>query len=470
MRSIAFVANFHITPTYLAVARELCRRDPELRVTWFAVSARWARWLRRQGVPRGDIIHITGSPRHRGERSPSFEPELVEGEPTLAEAIAGDRVLSQRPLEGVLADITRAVTKFGTVIEQRDVTHVFGESTWAIEVALAYASRSRGVVYASPASVRYPLNRFGFFEGPLQRFPLPLARSSEDAGAIVSATLAQVRAPRSVGLWAENRFDVGDAWSSPGLWAEKVYLACTDSKRNLTQMTLREYARSKHPLLARKWTKQSHTVMRAALKKPRELAAPYILMPLQLQPEASVDVLAPRGRDQLENVRRALEVLPSNVLIAVKEHTHQFGSRNPAVFNDLDAMSRVVLVDAFADSRPWADSALAVITPSGTMAYEQALRGGLSFVMSPMFFAELRSVRTLMDDEEMKQLRAVDKLPSSEDEEIVDFLVRLTNASAPGLVSNPRTSPNVTDPSNIVALADGFCRLLDFFDESSAPR
>lgn len=53
---IGFVANFHMTETFLGVARLLEARG--YRTHWFSFSRRWSRWLSQHGVRESQIVSL----------------------------------------------------------------------------------------------------------------------------------------------------------------------------------------------------------------------------------------------------------------------------------------------------------------------------------------------------------------------------------------------------------------------------
>lgn len=459
MVSVAFVANFHLTETFLSVARELLRVRPDLSVTWFVFSRRWASWLRREGVPKDGIVMLSGI--GGGDDRLAFEPKLLPGEPTLLEAIEGDRVLRQRSMWATLKEFAAISSRFLEVVDSRNIRAIFGESTWAVELLLCYASRSRSVPYLSPASVRIPSTHFAFFDAPLQRFPIGVAEPTDLDYSIAQRCFDGFSESTGTALWAHNRFDTSTYIRRPGLLAEKIVLAMSDARGNPTQMSLREYLRAKDPIRLRRWARESRSLMEGALKSPSEMDGPYVLMPLQVQPEASVDVLAAWARDQARNVERVAKAVPAGVRVAVKEHTHVFGSRSPADYRLMDSHSNVCLVDAFVDSQEWMAEALAVVAPSGTMCYENALRGGRSFVMSPMYFSELPSVHELSASD-VSALGAVLERAECDEAASVAFLARLISVAHWGLISDPRSNPAVLDDANVEMLAAGFLATVGF--------
>ena len=58
-------------------------------------------------------------------------------------------------------------------------------------------------------------------------------------------------------------------------------------------------------------------------------------MPLQFQPEESIDVQAPRFNNMIELARQVAMSLPGDMTLIVKDHPGMFGFRNPKYLNKI---------------------------------------------------------------------------------------------------------------------------------------
>lgn len=101
---------------------------------------------------------------------------------------------------------------------------------------------------------------------------------------------------------------------------------------------------------------------------------PYFLWALHARPEASVLVLGD-GRDEMLELKRILELLPSNHLLAVKENPEMFGMRMKKFYSNLKKEKRIFLVDPYADTHEFVKASSGVVGISGTVLLEAALFG-----------------------------------------------------------------------------------------------
>ncbi len=470
MRHVAFIANFHLTETFLAISHEL---GPDTEVHWFTLSRRWASWLRSHGQPEERVVFLGDSDRdsaHLGPALPGTWSRQV-GEIAPLEAIESDRVLRQRPLDMVIANMLGMSARFVSELQRREITIIFGEATWSTEIVLAYAAREAGIPWLIPHTVRYPSGRFGFFPAPSNRDLLRTRAASADGAALAEATVAALRSagerpeivtsqPSPDSTFASrNHYSMDRFVSEPRLLIEKARLAVSDSRDNPTQMNLREYLRSKNPLELRRRTHHGREVMRAAEAVPAD--PDFLLMPLQVQPEASVDVLAWHSRDQLDHVSRVARAARAlGLRVGVKDHSHQFGSRTIGYYEQVLTHPGVFLIDPQAPSRPWLDASRGVVTPTGTMALEAAMLGKPAIVSAPIFFDILPTVRVLEPGWDRLDVPAV--LPrASADCAARAYLETIVDHSFPGIVAAPRGVPHVLAKLNVERLARGFREAID---------
>jgi hypothetical protein len=115
----------------------------------------------------------------------------------------------------------------------------------------------------------------------------------------------------------------------------------------------------------------------------------YVLYPLHHQPEASVDVYGSLNSNQVALVTTLSRILPATHKLWVKEHRGAMGDRSLGWFRAIQALPNVRLIDPFQDIYSLIRGADAVVTITGTAAYEAALMGVPALGLAPVFFAPL---------------------------------------------------------------------------------
>ena len=97
----------------------------------------------------------------------------------------------------------------------------------------------------------------------------------------------------------------------------------------------------------------------------------------------------------LLNIVNVWRALPDGWLLLVKEHTNAVGDRSWCFYRRLRQLRNVVLVDEKADSHDIIRRSRAVVSVSGTMAYEAALMGIPSLTFGDVFFNRLPGCRKI---------------------------------------------------------------------------
>lgn len=99
----------------------------------------------------------------------------------------------------------------------------------------------------------------------------------------------------------------------------------------------------------------------------------YIYFPLQFQPEATIDVIAPYASNQIETARQVAMSLPDDYTLVVKEHPAMVGYRPPSYIEKVDRTPNVKLIDYRIPSEEVLRNAAMVISPNSTSLFEAAM-------------------------------------------------------------------------------------------------
>ena len=98
----------------------------------------------------------------------------------------------------------------------------------------------------------------------------------------------------------------------------------------------------------------------------------FVYFPLQFQPEASIDVMAPFFSNQIEVARLVAMSLPNGYVLAVKEHPAMIGLRTPSYIEKIDRTPNVKLIDYRISSEKVLERADLIISPNSTSLAEAA--------------------------------------------------------------------------------------------------
>lgn len=100
----------------------------------------------------------------------------------------------------------------------------------------------------------------------------------------------------------------------------------------------------------------------------------FAYLPLQFQPEESIDVQAPRFNNMIELARQVAMSLPGDMTLIVKDHPGMFGLRNPKYLNKIKNLPNVKLVDYSINPNEILKKTKIVIASTGTVLFEAAIR------------------------------------------------------------------------------------------------
>lgn len=116
---------------------------------------------------------------------------------------------------------------------------------------------------------------------------------------------------------------------------------------------------------------------RLAVMNPKKYAGSsrIVYFPLQVEPESSTIVLAPRAANQLGLVLELALTLPADCRLVVKEHVWQLGRRPDGYYEKIAAMPNVILAHPLASSLDIIKGADLVCAISSSAAYEAAVLG-----------------------------------------------------------------------------------------------
>ncbi len=461
--TVVFLANFHKTAFFAALARELS--DGGIPCEIWALDARHR--LTRAGVP-GAVRMIdlsVGEPRSFRSTAISSHTGvdiLTSLDVPLGFLVAADRLLRERPWTWTLGWLEAVVSKLERNLARAAPRLVVGEATWTWEVLCAAAARAHGIPYVVPHTVRIPDDRFAFFEGVQQANQL----GPEDAD-------EARRVARDVRhAWLEGRrkpyyFHLNNKAPSLGLAdaskaALKSYDAVSSHPFNTTQARVRDYLGARGPIGQ---VVRNRGLMRwfdtSALREPP--SEPFVFLPLHKQPEASIDILGWQYRDQMALVRSVAEAAGRlGLRTMVKEHSNALGDRSLARLQEVANLPGVAMVHPQADAWLWLHAASATLTVSGTVAYEAGLLGRQALTLAPMFFDRLPTVTHVPGLSSLPDLLARAATAGPARPEDVDAgLEQILAKTYSGRIGDMLTTPAVGAVDNVGNVVAAMRRLLE---------
>lgn len=449
MTSFCFIANYHLTPLQIALARRL--EQDGVRCSFIAVNRQLVRDIRAAGWDGDAILHLPFDP------APD-EPPFVDVAVRFNDLVLADRALRHLPLKG-LRYLYRASRELCAFFDRRAIDVVLSEPTWAHERLAAALCAATGRKFLTPFTVRYPAGRWGFFEGGEQAELFPITGST---------------APENIAL--DRILHAG----APAYLKRNDQLL-RDSRRlssrlgRLRRFITRERIDPSDPThIQSRWhtlrTKGGEEInriryhwIRRATVNARLRATPFVVYALHKQPESSIDVLGRYYEDQAAVLMVIWRSLPTGWKLLVKEHTNAIGDRSPDFYRRLGRWPGLEIIDEATPMAILLDHARAVFTVSGTVAYEAAMKGTAAFTFAPMFFNAFPRCRrvTVEDLRQASDIGAlIDALPAHDPEAAAAALAAIAAHSFPGRFTDVVSDPTVMDEENLDAIVAGMHALI----------
>lgn len=118
--------------------------------------------------------------------------------------------------------------------------------------------------------------------------------------------------------------------------------------------------------------KRYRRAMRNREYYPFEKVGKFVYFPLQFQPEATIDVVAPYFSNQIETARLSAMSLPDDYTLVVKEHPEMVGKRPPSYIEKIAKTVNIKLVDYRTPQSEILKRASLILSPNSTTVAEAA--------------------------------------------------------------------------------------------------
>lgn len=458
--NICFITCFYKTELWYEISLGIENAE---NIYWISTSKKWSDWLLSQGVKKSNILVVTKDKiEYENRLIKDFEQN--DYNLRLSNIILMDRILREidgREALDYLKSISNMIYSF---IQEKNIQIVFGEATAAHEILTSIICNSIGKKFFNPFTVRIPTNRFAFFEGPFQgkfhEFSNIKAENIQTidkyANNIVSSVIKQNKKP-SYFYKNNERPIINISYIQKIL--QKVKEVLIESGYDMSVKPL-----NYHLFVEKKYLRpfRYKKIINSKAFEKADNNDKFILFPLHVQPEASIDVLGYKYSNQEELIKSISRVLPLDTKLYVKEHSNSLGQRNMGFYQRLRKLSNVKMIDPFEDTRSLIKKSILTITVTGTVGLECGILGKNAVTLTQMYFNKLQGV---------EYLRELDDLVSIiENKDINNPLNKLTPIefykyclihSFEGLISDTLNNPEVLENENIIKIQSAFNLLLD---------
>lgn len=332
---------------------------------------------------------------------------------------------------------------------------VIGEPTLMHELLTEAECRQRAIPYLHPTMTRYPGGRFNLLAGDTQ---IPAMASGE--------------------TWPRDRLDalasaISEGRSLPSYMAKPKAMAARmrqlrrAGRQALTTLGWLRGERFNTPSPGRKMALQrmlkKNLEAWAALARMPNVSGPVVLYPLQMQPEANIDVWGRPYSDQVAFVKRLLAALPEKGAVAVKANPKSKYEASAEMLNLARDNQRVVLLPIACTMKEAQAVTTGTVTVSGTVGFEAVFgRGRCLSLRHPVLERHLPEFHADTPEDAVTSLLADPDAGRGSPARGADLLAQLVADSFEGTINEPTYDPNCLSPDNITKVSDVIAQVLDY--------
>lgn len=313
--------------------------------------------------------------------------------------------------------------------------------------------KNREILYLHPSSCRYPKNRFSFYKydtlepykGSNENLPEAYALNIIDNIVNRSAKpdyMNVIKTPKLKGIKDKvlkvQSYVGGDSYNTPNPIVK--YNIEKEKKINIAKWD--NFAKEKI-------TKNNNFI---------------VLYPLQMQPEANIDVWGRKYRDQLQLITEISSILPENVKLVIKPNPKSKYELSKSLVEYMQKSSNIIALQHAVKMDDILEDLDLIITVTGTIAIES--------ILSNIPIVTL--VKTLNNEQEnckfIKNLKAIipvvgeikkGQFPKIDNSKKVAYLNRLNKASYEGRVSDPFSFSGCFSEKNLNDIYSAFKHVIE---------
>jgi hypothetical protein len=331
---------------------------------------------------------------------------------------------------------------------------VFGESTAFHELLTIYNCKKLNIIYLNPSSSRFPIGRFSFYKYDTLEPYLGSNELLENKKAI--ETINQI-----VGRKIEPDYMKPLSVSGKSKVRDKllkIYSYFRGEKFN-----------TPHPFLKYKIEQQKQQIIelwdQKAEMEIEENSFFKILYPLQMQPEANIDVWGKKYRNQQNLIQEIYEALPKNTVLYIKPNPKSKYELTEELITYVDQQENIKIIHHSVKMDTILPIIDLVITVTGTIAIECILSNKPIVTLiktinnladNCMYIRDLKKdLKNIISLVEMREFKILNE------QEKINYINILNTTSYRGKVSDPFTDKNSVSKKNIDNLVLAFYTVIE---------
>ena len=333
---------------------------------------------------------------------------------------------------------------------------VFGESTAFHELLAIENCKKLNILYLNPSTCRYPVGRFSFYKYDTLQ---PYSGSNEVLDAKNALTIinqivnretapnymAPVTTPKSLVVKDQLKktltYYKGEAYNTPNPVVK--YKLEKQKKKNILR-----------------WDKNASNTIETS-------NAIKVLYPLQMQPEANIDVWGRPYRNQCELIKTISKALPKNVELYVKPNPKSKYELDKDLIDFTQQANNVKALHHSTKMDTILPNIDLVITVTGTIAIECILSNKPVATLIETLNNTAKNCKYISNIEtELPKIIATvsnNSFPKLNDQDKITFINTLNKTSYKGIISDPFSDSNCVNGQNLEDLILAFNQILNHY-------
>lgn len=337
------------------------------------------------------------------------------------------------------------------IIKKTEPDVVFGESTLFHELMVIDICKRLKIPYLNPSSSSYPPGRFSFYSYDTKT---PLYGSNEKISNEEYDTLIETITTRKVipDYMREDERKKKEYLKAGSIRNRLDILLSylTGEKYNTPSPIDKFFKDKKTEKILKKWNK-------TGLKDIESLKTEkVVLYPLQMQPEANLDVWGNRYKNQALLVKELAQHLPDKWLLAVKPNPKSKYEMTEELLEAVNKSHNIVGLHSDISMKHIFNIAEIIVTVTGTVAIECILGEKPLGLMGPSITEGIKGCRKLNSPEEISALvhevtKKDFKIATQNDKR--ELIKKLIETTYRGLISDPMSSAECMSSDNVRLIA-----------------
>jgi len=345
-------------------------------------------------------------------------------------------------------------------VEHEKPDFVVGESTLFHEMIVIDICKSRSIPYIHPSMPGYPGGRYSFYLYDTKQYLLGETCSLSDEQCLETADSIKNRERIPDYMVPPSGQEVDRCHPMPGSVADrlKIFWGYFRGEKYNTPNPISKFLLNRNiNRFLDEWDRISLISL--------ETSSRYVLYPLQMQPEANLDVWGQKYRDQSKLIESISSNLPDGWKLLIKLNPKTKYELSESLLSVVKKRDNIAALPLKMPMSEAFDGSSLVITVTGTVAVECFLSFKPLIQLGPGIVEPGKGCSSLNNFSDLKgivQNIEQNKFILAEDTDRVDLIRKIYSSTYKGIISDPVNKPSVMSFDNIDSVKTAMLKVFNF--------